>query len=525
MAVRMSRGRRLVGRFNLLLSVALAILVWIAITALAGRPRFKLLFDLTPQAQFSVSEETEALLDELDERGIAVRIDTFFGRLPAARNAAEQHYIDIHRRIQELTRDLLVRYRELGGERIVVTHYDAFGEVAAARSRIEELGGLRDENVVVVSVGKRHKELQLTLDLAEIELPAARAQQVPGSSQAFPTLRVFKGEEAISSAIRSLLVEGSPRLYFLDGYDGVDLIAGQGDSYSEFLSAAKNEGFEIGLWNLESEGRIPDDAAALVALEPRKEISAQAAELLYGWLRRGGRLFLNLSWSEVSGPTWNPTWDELGKLCGFEFGLDLVCHLVPDPARPSSPGVGGPFARNLVITGLAAHPITRPLARAGRHPQLTHAREVRARAASDAGTSFEPILRTGPYAWLAPRVGESEADMTAPAEAERYGPRTVAAVLDVPAESATRPGQVVLLGGVAFLNARGFRQNADFGLNVLNWLTQRSELVTIRGHRYESDRIQLVPQQVARAETLLRLIVPGTLLALGLSMFWLRRRA
>ena len=67
-------------------------------TALATRPAFKTLVDVTPQAQFSVSDETKALLSDLAARDVTLRIDTFYARLPGARTPEESALIGIQGR-------------------------------------------------------------------------------------------------------------------------------------------------------------------------------------------------------------------------------------------------------------------------------------------------------------------------------------------------------------------------------------------------------------------------------------------
>ncbi len=520
----MTRARRLFGRFNLFLSAVLALAIWAAATALATRPAFKVLVDLTPQAQFSVSDETRDLLDELRKRDLIVRIDTFYARLPAPRTPEERALVNIQNRVQALTTDLLVRYAELGGDHVDVHHYDLVRDIGPARARNEELGGSVQDNSVVVSIGKRHKVLQLALDMAEIDVPSARPSAAPGADRALPTLRVYKGEEALSTAIRSLLSEGTPHVYFLVGFEGeAQLTAGTADSYSSLLTALKREGFEIGMWNLEKEGRIPDDAAVVAALEPRGELSEQATRVLFDWIRGGGRFFLNTAWSPVPGPRWNPTFDALGQLCGFEIGEDLVCQLVPDPRAPNRPGVGGERAQNLLITDMAPHPITRPLARQNRYPQLKVAREVRPRSGDQAGVRVESLLRTGKWSWLAPRDPASEdAVLTPPNGDAAYGPRSVAIVSDIDNPGGP-PGHVVVIGGLAFNNL-GFQVNGDLALNVFNWAVKRTELVTVRGNRYRSNRLDPAPQQVRRAQALVQWWVPGALFLVGFAMFLIRRR-
>jgi hypothetical protein len=527
MALSSSGKRRLAGRLQLVWTSLLAFAVFVAVVALGTRPAFKRLIDLTPEARFTVSAETESLLADLRAADVKLRVDTFYGRLPTPRTPAERQAVTIHGRIQQLTDDFLTRVGELGGDTVEVHRYDVMGDVAASRARIEELGGLSQDDVVVVSVGARHKELSLSLDLAEIELPAMRNSSAPGAQQALPTFKVYKGEEAVASAARTLLVEGTPRIYVLQGYREAELTSGVADSYSELMTALRAEGFEVALWNLEKEGRVPEGADILACFEPRDEIGERAAEVLFQWIQGGGRFVLDLSWSEVSGPTWNPTWDELGRRCGFRYDTRLLCHLVPDPSIPQSPGVGGIVARNLVVQGVSSqHPITRPLAQRSRFPRLKLAREiVGLGAATPDGVAYEPILRSGPWAWLAGRdaLGE-DADYAPPADRGAFAERDLASVVDVRGVDAERTGHVVLLSGMLFVNSL-FQSNGDFALNLFNWLAQRNALVTVRGNRYRGERIELAPQQIERVQTLVRYSVPGLLLGLGLFVLWMRRRA
>ncbi len=536
-ARRMGSARRWLGRFNLLLAVLLGFGGWALLTALSTRPTFKALIDLTPQAQFSVSAETEQLLADLREREVTVRVDTFFGRIPAANTPNSRHAAAILRRTQQLTHDLLVRYQELGGDSFEVVDYDIYRDFEPVRQRKDELGGLREvqgnaQNILVVSVGKRRRVLNLPLDVATIDIPAMRQVQGPGGGNSAPppTLESYDGESALSSAIRSLLVEGSPRIYFVEGYNGPSLQNDTGESYSELLGALAGEGFDIGLLQLEAEGRVPDDAAAVALIEPRRALSERAVDALVAYLRRGGRVFLNTVWSNID--TWTPNFDRLGDRLGFRLSDDLVCHLVRDASLPAnSPGRGGRDASRLTLTGLASqHPITRPLAMAQRYPVVHNAREIR--SAGDAmpeGVAFEPLLTTDRYGWLAPRDSRAPlgVDLRDPADGRAYAARTVGAVLDVEAldapQDGPRQGHLVLLSGLAFLNAGGFQANADLGLNIFNWMVERSELVTIRGNRYVSKRIEPDPVELEHSETFLKRWVPGILLGLALLLLCWRR--
>ena len=515
--------RRALGRLNLVLAAVLALATWAVLAALATRPEFKHLADVTPQARFTVSTETRALLDELAANDAKVRIDTFFAAIPRGRTPEERALFAIPARVEQLLRDLLKRYEELGGDTVEVVHYDAYRDVEASRARVQELGGVRSAgNFMVVSIGERRRVLQLPTDVATIDNPATRVGAAPGADRALPRLVSFEGEEAISTTIRSLLVEGTPKVYVLTKDQATrSLTAGVSDSYSELLRALDTEGFDVGVHAIETEPRIPADASVVTLLEPTWRLSDRAQEALIEYVAGGGRLFLNTSWSNVEGPNFNPRFELLGQRFGFEIGDDLVCCLVPDPRAPGQPGVAGPPATSLSIASLSPHPITRPLMEIGRVPQLKSARPIRKRAEPPQDVRFEPLLRTGQWSWLAPRDGQQGAILSAPRSGEAFGPRVVGAAIDVD-RGTERSGHVVLISGIAFINA-GLGVNGDLALNAFNWLVERNELVTVRGNRYESRRIELTPQQFERSATLLQLWVPGVLLALGLVMFLLRR--
>src|SRR5262249_37083045 len=162
----------------------------------------------------------------------------------------------------------------------------------------------------------------------QLDVPMSAQTPLPGSRPAIPTLTDYKGEEAISTALKKLLVEGTPKVYFLTE-SGASLTAGIGASYSELLGALDDEGFAIAGLDLVARGRIPDDAAVVALLEPHRELPAQATEALWTYLRRGGRVFFNVGYTLVP-EEWNPRFRELGERLGFELGEELVCHGIQD---------------------------------------------------------------------------------------------------------------------------------------------------------------------------------------------------
>lgn len=519
------------GRFaavgNLLLAAVLMLAVWVMLVWTASRPAFKALIDLTPQAVNSVDPATEELLAELREQQCEVEFHLFFPPLQGQpQDDVGRQWLSIRQRLRELSRLLLRRYVWLGGENTRLIEHDLYGDPASARDAAQKFGVSEPDDVVVVAVrqpGKerRFKKLSLLADLADIELPELRQAPVPGARMSVPTLKDYKGEVAISSAMKGLLVQGVPVAYFYNVYSSdIDFLNPTvGRAYGLLLQRLQGLGFEIRELNLSRQKVVPQDAALVVVLEPRKDFADADAQVLYDYVERGGRLFLNYSWSGA--PDWNPTGGKLGELLGYELSVQPVYHLIPDP-RSRGPGLdGNDGVARLQLQLNPNHPVTRRLAQNARPLEVGDARELRDRPGSSATLRREPLLQSGQYGWLATPTSNGP-DTRAPRTGLR--PHLVGMGIQVPnrVEGATA-GEVVIVSGT-FCNNANFPLFGDLATNICNWMAERSVLLDIAANRYRVRAMELQPQQVARIRTFLIYGVPGLFLLLGCVVFFVRRR-
>jgi hypothetical protein len=345
-----------------------------------------------------------------------------------------------------------------------------------------------------------------------------------------PVLKDYKGEEQISSALKSLLVQGSPTAYFLGGYSpDVDLDGAFNGAYSGFRTALHQAGFDVRPLDLKASARVPADAALVIVIEPRSDFTDADAETLFQYVRRGGRLFVNYAWAGV--PDWNPTGGKLGKLLGYELSTAPVFHLIPDPSRRSQgEGFDGPGVDKLQVQGSPVHPVTRRFVTGSRPLEVAAARELRQLDGTYEGIRHEALLVTGPNAWLAGiDARDGRPDLRRPGI--RLQPYTVGMAISVDVEGdkpdatngAPRTGEVILVSGV-FCNNAGMRMFGDLALNICNWMAERRVLLDIHGSRYEAKHISVTPQQLDRIGNLLLYGIPGTFFVLGFVVFFVRRR-
>jgi hypothetical protein len=529
------KARRFVLLGNLLLGGLLMLVVWALLTWVASRPALKRLIDLTPQQINTVDPATEELLRELRGQQAEIEFHLFApSALGEPENDMQRQAFAIRARLAELSRMLLKRYQYLGGEAVVVHDHDfdrESPELREAAQRFEYKS--QDNEVLVISVrmpGKepRHRKLSLISDLAVIELPNTGGG--PTARAALPVLKDFQGEKAISSALKSLLVQGVPIAYVLRDYSSiVDLTGATPSSYSGFVAALQRAGFEVRPMTLRSsEGQVPADASLVIVLEPDQEFSERDADALFGYLQRGGRLFVNYCWSALADR--NPTGGRLGELLGYELSRAPVYHLIPS-GRTGGPGLDGNDAvARLQMRVNRTHPTTRRIAENTRPLEVAAARFLKERDGAPVAVRREPLLQTGDQAWLAVIGPDGLPDNRAPNIQRRAYEVAMAfevpppAAAPSPATDTARAGQAVIVSGLFANNAGMMAGFGDFAVNVCNWMAERRVLLDIASSGYKANYMQLQPQQIGRVWWFLVAGVPGAFALLGLVVFFVRRR-
>ena len=101
-----------------------------------------------------------------------------------------------------------------------------------------------------------------------------------------------------------------------------------------------------------------------------------------------------------------------------------------------------------------------------------------------------------------------------------------------PAETAAKPAaaekeaRIAVIGDSDFVKNRyyGLSGNGNFFLNVANWLTEESDLIAIQPKTQTPRTIQLTPSQGRLLFLVSVILLPLSVLLLGVSV-WVRRRA
>jgi ABC-type uncharacterized transport system involved in gliding motility auxiliary subunit len=154
------------------------------------------------------------------------------------------------------------------------------------------------------------------------------------------------------------------------------------------------------------------------------------------------------------------------------------------------------------------------------------------------GASVQDLFSTEPESWGETRLDEL-AERQGPAPDQSRGPLSLAVAVSLPAESKPESaaqdvepekksdgGRFVVVGDSDFITnevASAPVLNADLFLNMVNWVAQDEDLISVRPREPEDRRIFLSPQQMTNVMLLSLLVIPGVILVTGVSVWWGRR--
>jgi ABC-type uncharacterized transport system involved in gliding motility auxiliary subunit len=94
-----------------------------------------------------------------------------------------------------------------------------------------------------------------------------------------------------------------------------------------------------------------------------------------------------------------------------------------------------------------------------------------------------------------------------------------------PAEPKTPEGRVVAIGDADFASNAllGFQGNQDFFLNVVAWLAEDADLISIRPKEPENQSLFLSRQVQQNVAWMALVLLPGLFVILGVVTWWRRR--
>lgn len=523
-------GTRLAISLQVALTLALALAAVLLVDWLSEQPALRARGDLTLDDRNTLKPQTLEVLERLP---LDVTIDVFFtGR------ALEGTLEGVGFEAQEHTRRTIRLLQEAAGGKIATESHDLLekaGTQTRAMARLRELSIREVEpgGIVVVSAGASHQVLHLRGDLCDIDpgVPPGTYQQARA-----PRLVALRAEEALVSALHKVSSQTKPKTLFSVGHGELDTASTDPGGAAQFRKALEADGFEVDVWNLAKDGRIPDACQVFFVLGPEQPLAQPEIEELARFVESGGRLVL--------APSDKNDFDGFGSVASLavRFGIHvsmrgLVAQKVPQANGELLDGLEACGYTVVWSDGMAAqNPTTEALRRAGRSIVVPFTRTLARADTFPPGANLVPILRTDGETWfdLADRTRKDVHDWIRNA-GEEQGPFAVAmqsifpASEPVPSERSGSGGRpetrVCAIGSSAAFANWVAEPNRDFLLNVCNWISAREYRVHVDPTSPQARRLELMKVgALSRIQVVAVWLVPGLCLCLGLLTAWRRRR-
>ncbi len=324
------------------------------------------------------------------------------------------------------------------------------------------------------------------------------------------------------------------------GKKTVCLLEGEGERSSEDtaergFSGAKSSLtkslYEVKNVFLMREKTVPADCTVLLIGGPEKDLLASTTAAIRDYVKGGGKALVMV---EPELKESYPNLDSLLKEWSLEAGKDVVVDVS---------GMGQIFGFS-ELAPLALdypwHAITKDFRMPPVATLFGGARSLQAGKGTIEGVTAQDLLKTSPQSWA-----ETDIKMNGPMKfdegKDRTGPIALASVATIrgtapapnpsPAGAATSEpaktpeGRVVAVGDADFASNQllGFQGNRDLFLNMVAWLAEDADLISIRPKDAQNQTLFISRQTQGLVTLAAQILIPGLFVFAGVVTWWRRR--
>jgi ABC-type uncharacterized transport system involved in gliding motility auxiliary subunit len=429
-------------------------------------------FDTTGNRQFSLAPQTLQVLEKL---GGEVDIKAFF---PGGDYAP--------------LRDLLVQYR-----------------TASRRVRFEFIDPDRQPDIARQYNVSAYGVIQNPLTGAQLKYGTIVIDYGDGREKIEKRSEEVQ-EQDLTNAIIKVGRAEIKRVYFVQGHGEKDPSDTGQSGYSQARKGLEDQGYEVDVVNLATEGKVPADAGVLVIAGARTAPFDQEMEFVADFLQAGGGVLL------MTDPGPAPSHAAFLK----DWGILVDEHLV---VSGESFRILNKGPEILPIIAYNSHAITEDLNIMTIFP---FTRSIRPAEEKPDRATLEILFNSAPGSW-----GETNRTTNSLDNEDVPGPLplAVAASKEIRAgteNTAELMARMVVIGTSGFVTNEYFplQGNSNLFLNMISWLAEDEDLISIRPKDPDDRKIVLSQKQLNISGLITIILIPGIALVAGIVVYLNRRR-
>ncbi|MDR1726527.1 MAG: GldG family protein [Acidobacteriota bacterium] len=436
-------------------------------------------FDVTANSRFTLAPQTLKVVESLDKAGKDVEIKAFFpggNHEPLQAMLTEYGALSRHLRYEFIDPD---RQNDVAN-RYGVTVYGLL-ENPITREAIKF-------GTVVVSYGDRTERIE------------KRSEEIE--------------EQDMTNALVKVSRTGTKKVYFISGHGEKDPDDSDRFGYALAKKALEEQGYAVDKANLVAEGKVPEDANVLVVAGPQNEPFPQEMDFIAGFLDAGGAALFMMD------PKPSPALQGFFDGWGVQIDDDVVLD-VSGVGRLMGASESMPLVRD---RDYGQHPITDRFTTMTFFP-LT--RSIRPVDQAPDGVTVTTLFSSNASSWGETDLDSSSAEFNPDEDFQGPVPMAVAASKETAADDASaRTARLVVTGTARFADNDYFpaQGNGNLFLNMVSWLAQDDDLISIRPRPLDDRRILLSEAQQKAIFFVAVILLPGIALLAGLVVVVRRRR-
>ena len=336
-------------------------------------------------------------------------------------------------------------------------------------------------------------------------------------------------EQDITNAIIKVVTGAQKKVYFTQGHGEHDPTGSDRDGYKGVADGLSHENYGIEKLVIAQTGSVPDDASVVVVAGPKTDFFPAEIDALKKYLDKQGKLLLMVDPPDKADAPQPTNLIALAHDYGITIGNDVVVDVS---------GMGRLIGTDVSVPVAATYP-SHPINKNGQFQFMTAfpmSRSCQPVAGGVNGRTAQPFVETSARSWAESDVkgllttGQVSLDES---KGDRKGPIDIGCAVSVPAAAdakaapdAPKPeARVVAMGDSDFASnaALGIQGNRDLFMNIVGWLSQQENLISIRPKEPEDRRLTMTSAIQWNVFWLSLVIIPGAVFGSGVYSWWRRR--
>lgn len=315
-------------------------------------------------------------------------------------------------------------------------------------------------------------------------------------------------EEDVTNALLKIVKGQKKTIYFTEGHGEKQIAGNERSGFSTAAKELERVNYVVKPVNLATEQKVPDDATVVIMAGPTIEPVSTELDLLDGYLAKGGAFMLLLDPPPAPGLT------DFAK----KWSIDVGANIVVDAS-----GMGRLFGAGPeypVVTKYGPHKITEKLKNTMTVFPLV--RSVSPAMPPVQGVLTEELLTTGDRSWAKGSLKEGST-LEFNEKTDKKGPISIGVLATKDAQG--KKGRLLVIGDSDFASNSlfAFQNNGTLFRNAVTWLAQDENFISIKPKAPGDRPLTLTEAQGKLVSYVVLLLLPGSILATGISV-WMKRR-